>query len=46
MTALLISSSERLVDDVIVISVDLPVPRSFASTCTMPFASTSKVTSI
>ena len=31
---------------VIVIFCSLPVPRSFAATCTMPFASMSKVTSI
>ncbi len=41
-----ISASERLELAVIVISWCLPVPRSFAETCTIPFASISNVTSI
>ena len=45
-TAFLISSSLRFVEAVIVTFCSLPVPRSFAETCTMPFASMSKLTSI
>ena len=40
------SSLFRPLEDVIVIFCSLPVPRSFAETLTMPFASMSKVTSI
>mgnify|MGYP000654089044 CR=1 FL=1 len=41
-----ISASERPLEAVIVIFCSLPVPRSFAVTCRMPFASMSNVTSI
>lgn len=41
-----ISSSESPEEAVIRICCCLPVPRSFADTCTMPFASMSNVTSI
>ena len=46
LTALLISSSLRFVEAVIVIFCSLFVPRSFALTFTIPLASISKVTSI
>ena len=41
-----ISSSLKPEEDVIVIACSLPVPRSFAFTFTIPFASMLKVTSI
>ena len=41
-----ISSLESADPPVIVIRCSLPVPRSFADTCTIPLASISKVTSI
>ena len=40
------SSLDMLVEEVMVMCCSLPVPRSFAETFTMPFASISKVTSI
>ena len=45
-TALSISSSDILEPAVIVMCCSLPVPKSFADTFTIPFASISKVTSI